>query len=113
MKKNLFIGTSGWAISSRVRSNFSGFGPQLSQYAKVFNCAEINSSFYRDHTYETYAKWASLVPDFFRFSVKLSREFTQRNRLKVSSASLKESLEPISGLGHKLGVLLIQLPPQS
>jgi len=75
------------------------------------NVVEINSSFYRDHKPATYAKWSACVPDDFRFSVKLSRYFTQETRLEDAGQRLRETLNGIAHLEHKLGVLLVQLPP--
>jgi uncharacterized protein YecE (DUF72 family) len=72
---------------------------------------EINSSFYRPHRCATYRRWAETVPDDFRFSVKIPRALTQTHRLKDYGGLLDVFLEQVSGLGGKLGVLLVQLPP--
>lgn len=105
------IGTAAWAIPAQCRGDFPGEGSILERYARVLPAVEINSSFYREHQPKTYARWAASVPAHFRFSVKLSRHFTQETRLKETGARLSETLEGISQLGEKWGVLLIQLPP--
>ncbi len=94
-----------------MASQFPSDGSHLRRYAAVFNAAEINSSFYRPHRPETYAKWAATVPGGFRFSVKLAREITHDLRLRACAAPLQKFLGEIDGLGAKLGCLLIQLPP--
>jgi len=71
---------------------------------------EINSSFYRQVRPETYAKWAGEVPDAFRFSVKMHRLITHYTRLK-NTELLKDFFGSVSGLGDKLAVVLVQLPP--
>jgi uncharacterized protein YecE (DUF72 family) len=111
MKPEIYIGTAGWSIPSQVAKKFSSPGTHLERYARIFNAVEINSSFYREHQTKTYERWAASVPSGFRFSVKLSRYFTQEMRLKDSGPKLAETLDAIQGLGKKWGVLLIQLPP--
>jgi uncharacterized protein YecE (DUF72 family) len=107
------IGTAGWGIPPVVRAKFpQGAGlSQLQKYSQRFNAVEINSSFYRDHKAQTYARWAATVPHDFRFSVKLARQLTHHQRLVVQPADIKVTLEPIFELGQRLGCILVQLPP--
>ncbi|MCC2644767.1 MAG: hypothetical protein K0R94_545 [Burkholderiales bacterium] len=107
----IYIGTAGWGIPTRLSEKFPGQGTHLERYARILNCVEINSSFYKLHKPETYEKWARLTPQNFRFSVKLSRYFTQEARLGDTSGLLNETLDGISQLGNKWAVLLVQLPP--
>ncbi len=86
-------------------------GSALQRYAAVFNAVEINSSFYRPHQPSTYARWAESVPDSFRFSVKIPRTITHDRHLKGIASELAAFLEQTSGLGNRLGGLLVQLPP--
>lgn len=90
---------------------FPQAGSHLERYGAVFNAAEINSSFYRSHRRETYARWASTVSKDFRFSVKLPREITHQQRLRACATILRRFLDEVEGLGARLGCLLIQLPP--
>jgi uncharacterized protein YecE (DUF72 family) len=60
---------------------------------------------------DTYQRWAISVPDDFRFSVKLPKTITHVARLVGYEALLKRFTGEISGLGPKLGCLLVQLPP--
>lgn len=73
--------------------------------------AEINSSFYRPHQPATYERWAGSVPRHFRFSVKLPKTITHERRLRDCGGLLEDFLAQASGLGDKLGCLLVQLPP--
>ena len=106
-----FIGTASWNIPKLYKSEFSSGGSQLESYATRLNAVEINSSFYKDHMPSTYVRWAESVPGEFKFSVKLSREFTHKARLKVDSSLIRKNLQGISELKEKLGAILIQLPP--
>jgi uncharacterized protein YecE (DUF72 family) len=106
-----FVGTAGWAIPAPYRALFPGAGSQLERYGARLNGVEINTSFYRPHQRKTYQRWADSVPGDFRFSVKLPRTITHHHRLADSDALLDRFLEEVSGLGEKLGILLVQLPP--
>ena len=105
------IGTAGWSVPSLAKGAFEREGSHLERYSSRFSCAEINSSFYRPHQAETYARWAASVPTSFRFAVKVPRAITHEARLHDSRARLEEFADQIVGLGQKLGPILIQLPP--
>lgn len=107
----VYIGTAGWAIPSRHAGAFPGSGTHLTRYARRLGAVEINSSFYKPHQRKTYERWAASVPQSFRFSVKLPRRITHELRLKNFKEPLDRFVEEISGLGDKLAVILVQLPP--
>ena len=108
---DVYIGTAGWSIPSRHADGFPGPGSHLARYGSRLNAVEINSSFYRPHQRKTYERWAASVPDHFRFSVKLPRSITHDRHLKDFGEPLERFLEEVSGLGSKLAIVLIQLPP--
>lgn len=115
--KQVRVGLAGWSEAvSRHRASFppcaggDGGASALSRYAGAFDFVEINASFYRQFRPETYAKWASDVPENFRFSVKMHRLITHYTRLK-NTALIEPFFASVSGLGDKLAVVLIQLPP--
>ena len=107
----MYIGTAGWGIPRDVAQAFPGEGQQLERYARVLPGVEINSSFYRPHRVETYARWAGMTPPGFRFAVKLPRAITHDARLRAAREPLQAFLAQTAGLGAKLRVLLVQLPP--
>jgi uncharacterized protein YecE (DUF72 family) len=107
-----FIGAAGWTIPAIHAHAFPGSGTHLERYGVVLNAVEINSSFYRPHRQKTYARWAASVPEDFRFSVKLPRAITHHQRLMDFDDALARFQEEVSGLGSKLGVILVQLPPK-
>jgi uncharacterized protein YecE (DUF72 family) len=109
--ETLRIGTAGWSIPSAAKDAFEKEGSQLERYSSRFSCAEINSSFYRPHRPETYARWAASVPVGFRFAVKVPRAITHDARLSEPQFLLKEFLAQIAALGPSLGPILVQLPP--
>ncbi len=107
----IFIGTAGWSIPRAAAAHCGGEGTHLQRYARVFPCAEINSSFHRPHQPGTYEKWAGATPPEFRFSVKVPRRITHDQRLRRARGPLGEFLAETAGLGARRGPLLVQLPP--
>jgi uncharacterized protein YecE (DUF72 family) len=110
-EKFFSVGCAGWAIPKEHAALFPKNGTHLQRYAQRFPVVEINSSFYRPHRPETYARWAASVPDNFRFAVKVPREITHTRHLGEVTEPLERFLDEVQGLGVKLGPLLIQLPP--
>ncbi len=110
-KPILRIGCAGWSLPAPPEHLRAQARSQLQRYADQFDTVEINSSFYRPHRPATYARWARSVPDDFRFSAKLPRTISHQCRLKDCAAELEAFLAAVTGLGEKLGVLLLQLPP--
>ncbi len=113
-KKLIHIGTSGWMYkhwidffypSSLSRKKWFDF------FSKRIKTVEINNSFYRIPEEKIFIKWKNESPSNFIFSVKLFREITHENKLYNCSIILNEFLKRASLLEHKLGSILIQLPP--
>ncbi|HEX8214251.1 MAG TPA: DUF72 domain-containing protein [Allosphingosinicella sp.] len=105
------IGTAGWTVPNPSAGAFPSEGSSLERYSSRFDCAEINSSFHRSHREGTWRRWADSVPETFRFSAKLSKEITHKRRLVDCSEPLAAALAEMEGLGAKLEILLVQLPP--
>jgi len=108
---HLYIGCAGWGIGRDLAAEFPGDGTHLQRYALRLSGVEINSSFYRPHRRTTYERWAQAVPPDFRFSVKVPKVITHERRLAGCETELDAFLEQCSGLGERLGCLLVQLPP--
>jgi uncharacterized protein YecE (DUF72 family) len=110
-REMIVVATAGWSIPRRVAARFPGDETHLQRYAQLFRGVEIDTSFYRPHSVETYARWASLTPRQFRFAVKVPREITHDQRLRAARRPLSAFLASVAGLGQRLGPLIIQLPP--
>ena len=112
---NIHIGTAAWTLPKDHAHAFPPPGQEklthLQRYAHRLHCVEINSSFHRPHMRKTWERWAATTPPNFRFSVKLPRTITHEAKLKNCGAALQTFLDEATGLGSKLGPLLIQLPP--
>lgn len=108
---NVRIGCAGWSVPREAAVLFPEEGSHLARYAARFDTVEINSSFYRRHQRKTYERWARSTPEGFRFAVKMPKTVTHQYRLAETETLVRDFLEEISGLGEKLGPVLVQLPP--
>lgn len=108
----VFIGTAGWAIPRQVADRFAAGESVLARYATRFTTVEINSSFYRSHRPQTWARWAAAVPPAFRFAVKMPRTISHHRKLVDCEEPLLRFLDEVGALGEKLAILLLQLPPK-
>jgi uncharacterized protein YecE (DUF72 family) len=106
------VGTAGWSIAAAERENFPAEGSALQRYAARFEGVEINSSFHRPHRRSIWERWARSVPDGFKFSVKLPKTISHRNKLVDCAELIGHFLDEVGGLGEKLAILLLQLPPK-
>lgn len=101
------IGTAGWSVPARTQGERS----HLEHYASLFNCAEINSTFYRAHKPQTWSRWFRETPSDFRFSVKAPKTITHEAKLRNIEQPLRSFLDQLTPIQPKLGPLLFQLPP--
>lgn len=107
----VMVGTAGWSIPAPVRPLFPEGESLLARYAGLLPAVEVNSSFYRPHRPETWARWAATVPPGFRFAVKMPRAITHQRRLEDAGGLLEAFLRQVAELGDRCGPLLVQLPP--
>ena len=88
-------------------------GAMLENYAKIFETIEVDSTFYAIPPASTIEGWYKKSPENFTFSLKLPQEIThnlflRKNSFEIVDAFCERALE----LKEKLGIVLIQLPPQ-
>jgi uncharacterized protein YecE (DUF72 family) len=108
------IGTSGWVYPHwRGRFYPTDLKPSdwLVFYAHHFDTVEVNNSFYRLPSHNTFAHWAMQTPSDFRFAVKASRFITHMKKLRDVGDALRRFFASVDGLGEKLAIVLWQLPP--
>jgi uncharacterized protein YecE (DUF72 family) len=110
----VLVGTSGWQYA-HWRGRFYPKGVAqarwLEHYAARFATVESNAAFYRLPEAHTFEAWAERTPDDFVMAVKASRYLTHVRRLRDPAEPVARLLERASGLGPKLGPVLLQLPP--
>jgi len=112
--QQFFCGTSNVELPVRNK----GFFPdefqdksRLNYYASLFNSVEINSTFYKIPLPKTIERWASDVPEDFKFTFKLFRDITHAKELNYEETSIQKFFASINMVGPKQGSLLIQFPP--
>jgi uncharacterized protein YecE (DUF72 family) len=111
----LRVGTSGWQYKhwkGRFYPKDLPTARWLEFYARHFDTVELNNPFYRQPEKKTFEKWRRSVPDDFVYAVKLNRFITHIKRLNVDRQSIERSYGTMAGLGPKLAVVLVQLPPR-
>ena len=117
------VGCQGWNYDDWVTPPASGKGvfyPQgtrtnemLTIYAQAFETVEVDSTFYAVPSISTIDGWIKRTPPKFTFSLKLPQEITHQYGLRRGSANIvAEFCERARQLDEKLGVVLVQLPPQ-
>jgi len=108
------IGCSGWQYK-HWRGDFypAELPPSrwFAHYAKQFDTVEINNSFYRLPTLETFEKWREQAPRGFLYAVKASRFLTHMKKLKDPEDPLRRFFAYAGELRNRLGPVLYQLPP--
>lgn len=113
----LYVGTSGWAYKEWKPDFYPEETKQkefLSYYAAKLSACEINATFYRLQSNETFERWVSEVPEGFRFSIKAHRRLTHGKSIAPTDeqgeflGAFLRSLAPLEG---RLGALLFQFPP--
>jgi len=85
----------------------------LPRYARVFDLAEVDSSFYRPPSSFLTSRWASVTPERFVFSLKIPREITHEGPaegVEERAQRFLQGIEPLARSG-KLGPVVAQFPP--
>jgi len=108
------IGCSGWSYKDWVGPFYQADLPAkdyLKFYSRVFNCVEIDSSFYRIPNQSMIEQWKRATPDGFIFSPKLPKKITHDNKLENFESTLTYFYSVMGRLEGKLGPIVVQLPP--
>jgi uncharacterized protein YecE (DUF72 family) len=108
----LYIGTSGWNYDHWRNDFYRGVRRKewLAHCADRFSGIEINSTFYRLQTVDTFARWRDETPANFRFAIKGNRFLTHNKKLNDPRPAIALERERAQGLGNKLAAVLWQLP---
>ncbi len=110
----LRIGCSGWSYKDWQGIFYPGdlqSKDYLRFYSGVFDCVEVDSTFYRTPNAFMVNQWKNSTPPGFVFSPKLPKKITHDNKLENSESSLVYFYSMLRNLGPKLGPIAIQLPP--
>ncbi|CCH86237.1 conserved protein of unknown function [Modestobacter italicus] len=108
------IGTSGWQYRDWRGRFYPPALPQrlwLEHHAAHFATVESNNAFYRLPELTTFQAWRERTPPDYRWAVKASRYLTHIKRLREPEEPVDRLMERAAGLGDRLDVVLLQLPP--
>jgi uncharacterized protein YecE (DUF72 family) len=114
MSAQFYIGTQGWSYPDWTGPFYPQGTPgsqYLSVYAKAFTTVEVDSSFYAIPPASHFLGWRERTPESFRFALKLPGELTHERRLRGGDEVLKTFCKRAELLEGRLGVVLVQLPP--
>jgi uncharacterized protein YecE (DUF72 family) len=108
------VGIGGWTFEP-WRGLFYPEGlrqaDELAYAAARLTTIEINGTFYRTQTPQTFRAWADAVPKDFVFAVKAHRAAAQRTEPDEAKPAIERFLQSgLTELGPKLGPILWQLP---
>lgn len=84
----------------------------LDLYGQRFTTVEGNTTFYSVPSAETIARWVDRTPENFEFCLKLHRDITHAGLLVPQIERARQFYATIAGLGDRLGVSFLQLPPR-
>lgn len=111
----IHVGCSGWVYKHWRAIFYPERLPQrlwFERYAEEFDTVEINNSFYRLPSGDTFEKWRKQAPQGFCYAVKANRFLTQAKKLKDCGEPLDRMMRAVRQLGDRLGPMLYQLPPK-
>src|SRR5438128_1667901 len=83
----------------------------LKLYSSVFDCVEVDSSFYRNPGPAMTKGWYKSTPDAFLFAMKMPKRITHEKKLKGVAENLEWFYASAKELREKCGPLVAQLPP--
>ena len=113
MVAEIRVGTSGYHFKDWVGTVYpKGLPPSefLPYYAQMFDCVEVNTSFYRVPERSLFEGMLRKVPEGFVFVVKTPKEMThERSRFGEVLGPFLDALEPLRE-AQCLGGLLAQFP---
>src|SRR5215470_17600263 len=115
MSERIHVGIGGWDYEPWRETFYPPKLPKAKQLQYVgehLTATEINATYYRSQSPESFRKWRDSVPDGFRFAVKASRFCTNRRVLAEARESVDRfCTQGLIELGDKLGPILWQFAP--
>jgi uncharacterized protein YecE (DUF72 family) len=108
------IGTSGWSYDHWQGILYPDPTPvakRLPHYVARFDTVEINATYYRWPRDSVFEGWRQRLPDGFRMTVKAPRGLTHSRKLLHPEAWIERIEGSLRCLGDRLGLFLVQLPP--
>lgn len=109
-----YIGCPVWACKEWVGSLYPTNAREkdyLRHYSRQFNTIELNTTHYRIPDDATIRRWNAESPAGFRFCPKIPQEISHQLMLQNAESLMAMFCEQVAGLGERLGICFLQLPP--
>jgi uncharacterized protein YecE (DUF72 family) len=114
-KAPIRIGVGGWTYEPWRGAFHPADLPQkreLEYMSRKLTSIEVNGTFYRGQSRDSYAKWRDETPDGFVFALKGPRYATHRRVLAEAGESIERFVAGgLAALGDRLGPINWQFPP--
>ena len=112
----IFAGTSGWAYPTWKPDFYPASTPAksfLEYYSSQLTSVEVNYTFRALPTEKILKGWLGATPEHFRFSFKAPQRITHFKRLRECAGDVAQFVSTLKIVRQtgKLGLLLLQLPP--
>ena len=108
-----FLGCPSWSESAWLDSLYPAATPAsefLARYCAMFNSVEGNTTLYAWPSQAKVERWASLMPEGFRFCAKLPREISQADNLHGVLELALAFRQLLAPLGARVTPFWLQLP---
>lgn len=109
------VGVGGWTYEPWRETFYPADLPKAKELAyasRQVTSIEVNGTYYRTQSPQSFRRWAEQTPDDFVFALKASRYATNRKDLADARDAITHFVESgITELGPKLGPILWQLAP--
>lgn len=104
------VGCAKWNRQDLKNFYPRGTKDELVYYSTQFNSIELNATFYRIFSAETYEKWYDKTPSNFKFFPKMTNEVSHLRRMNDKVYEIADRyLEVTSLLKDKLGTIFLQM----
>ncbi len=110
---NLHVGTSSWSSSDWCGSFYPDSvdpGDMIRVYSEKLQTVEVDSTWYGTPSRKTVESWKAKTPAGFIFSAKVPRVISHDKYLEGCEAELDQFVSVMSGLGSRLGPMILQFP---
>lgn len=111
---DFYFGTMGFGFADWENVFYPANLPStkyLRHYSQHFNSVEVDTTFYGIPSLDQVKRWYGETPQDFVFSLKTPRQITHEARLVNASSEMAAFLDNLRAFDEKLGVVLIQMPP--
>jgi uncharacterized protein YecE (DUF72 family) len=114
-KPKVFVGCAKWGRKDWIGKFYPPGTKEkdfFSYYSKLFNCIELNATYYKIPTSEQIKKWRDNVDTNFKFCPKFPQIITHMKRLRNCEREVDEFLNAIVQFENNLGPVFLMPHPQ-